>query len=134
MTGLHRTALTTSQKVECAALALAGQDCHGTVSAVSRQFAISRPTVYQARDTAAQVLTEHFCTEQHAVRVEVDEAQLHRAVVALRVMAPNAIRAIEELLPICTPEYGCHTGPSSRCWSAPRARRVSSTRARTCRG
>ena len=26
MTGLHRTPLTTSQKVECAALALAGQD------------------------------------------------------------------------------------------------------------
>jgi hypothetical protein len=37
------------------------------------------------------------------VRVEVDEAQLARAVVALRVMAPNAIRPIEELLPILYP-------------------------------
>jgi hypothetical protein len=59
--------------------------------------------VYEARGTAAQVLTEHFPTEQHAVRVEVDEAQPHRAVVALRAMAPNALRLIDELLPILCP-------------------------------
>ena len=35
--------------------------------------------------------------------MEVDDAQLHRAVVALRVVAPNSIRAIEELLPILYP-------------------------------
>ena len=106
MTELHRTPLTTSQKVEFAALALAGQDSHGTVSALSREYAISRPTVYQARKAAVQVLTEHFTQEDgggRTVRVEVDEAQLHRAVVALRAMAPNAIRPIEELLPILYP-------------------------------
>jgi len=103
MTGLHRTPLTTSQKVECAALALAGQDAHGTVSALSRAYAISRPTVYEARSAAGQVLTEHFTKAQSGVRVEVDEAQLRRAVVALRAMAPNAIRPIEELLPILYP-------------------------------
>ena len=63
MTELHRTPLTTSQKVEFAALALAGQDSHGTVSALSREYAISRPTVYQARKAAVQVLTEHFTQE-----------------------------------------------------------------------
>ena len=60
MTGLHRTPLTTSQKVECAALALAGQEVHGTVSELSRRFAISRPTVYEAREAACEVLSEHF--------------------------------------------------------------------------
>ena len=52
MTGLHRTPLTTSQKVECAAKTL---------------------------------------------------AQLERAVIALRVVGPNAIRPIEDLLPMVYP-------------------------------
>ena len=106
MTGLHRTALTTSQKTQCAAMALAGQEVHGTISEVSREFGISRPTVYEARSTAGEVLREHFEKEEsahRAVRVDVDDAQLERAVVALRVMAPNAIRPIEELVPILYP-------------------------------
>ncbi len=106
MTGLHRTALTTSQKMECAAKALAGQEAHGTITQLSRQFGISRPTVYEAREAADGVLTEHFArneSEYRTFRVEVDEAQLLRAVVALRTMAPNAIRPIEELLRILYP-------------------------------
>ena len=106
MTGLHRTPLTTSQKIECAVMAAAGQEVYGAISEVSREFGISRPTVYKARDTACEVLRGHFEQEEsayRAVRVEVDEAQLERAVVALRVMAPNAIRPIEELLPILYP-------------------------------
>ena len=42
MTGLHRTPLTTSQKVECAALALAGQDVHGSLSGLAERFGLSR--------------------------------------------------------------------------------------------
>ena len=106
MTGLHRTPLTTSQKVEFASVALAGQEVHGVVSELSREFGISRPTVYEARAVAEEVLTQHFEKDegQHqAVRVTVDEAQLLRTIVALRVMAPNAIRPIEELLPIVYP-------------------------------
>lgn len=106
MTGLHRTPLTTSQKVECAALALAGQEVRGTVSELSRRFDISRPTVYETREVACEVLSEHFErdeAQQQAVHVAVDEAQLQRTIVALRVMAPNAIRPIEELLPIIYP-------------------------------
>ena len=103
MTGLHRTPLTTSQKVECAALALAGQEVHGTISELSRRFDISRPTVYEAREAACEVLSEHFEAHHQVVQVAVDEAQLQRTIVALRVMAPNAIRPIEELLPIVYP-------------------------------
>jgi hypothetical protein len=106
MTGLHRTPLTTSQKVECAAKTLAGQEVHGTISAVSREFGLSRPTVYDVRDTAGEVLREHFEPAESAyqtVRVEVDQAQLERAVIALRVVGPNAIRPIEDLLPIVYP-------------------------------
>jgi len=36
--------------------------------------------------------------------VQVDEAQLRRSVVALRVMAPNALRPIEQLIPIIYPD------------------------------
>ena len=52
MTGLHRTPLTTSQKTQCAAMALAGQEVHGTVSVLSREFGLSRPTVYEVLPAA----------------------------------------------------------------------------------
>lgn len=102
MTGLHRTPLTTSQKVQCAAMALAGQEVHGTISALGEQFNLSRPTLYQARHAAREALYSHFEKDEAAhrvVSVQVDEAQLRRAVVALRVMGVNSIRAIEGLIP-----------------------------------
>ena len=106
MTGLHRTSLTTSQKVEFAAAALSRQDEHGAKTALSQAYGISRPTVYAAGATAGEVLKEHFEASSSGgsvVNVRVDEAQLHRTLVALRVMAPNAIRPIEDLLPIIYP-------------------------------
>ena len=106
MTGLHGTPLTTSQKVECAAKALAGQDVHGSVSGLAERFGLSRPTLYQARHTASEVLHQHFEKDEAAHRVvdvPVDEAQLRRSVVALRVMGVNSIRAIEGLLPVVYP-------------------------------
>ena len=48
MTVLQRTDLTTSQKIECAAAALAGQHAHGSKTALSEVYEISRPTVYAA--------------------------------------------------------------------------------------
>jgi hypothetical protein len=104
MSGLHRTPLTTSEKVECAAKALAGQQKHGTVSALSEQFGLSRPTLYQVRDAASELLYSHFDKDEaahRAVSVQVDESQLRRAVVALRVTGENSIRAIEGLAPPC---------------------------------
>lgn len=104
MTGLHRTVLTTPQKIECAANILARQGEHGSVTALSEEFGLSRPTIYATGDAAHEVLTRHFeDTANGTVRVEVDEAQLQRAIVALRSMAPNAIRAIEDLIPLIYP-------------------------------
>jgi hypothetical protein len=103
MTGLHRTELTLAQKVQCAAQAVARQ-AHGTVTELSQRFGLSRPTGYEVAATAEAVLARHFeHPVGHALCVEVDQAQLERAIVALRVVAPNSIRAIEELLPILYP-------------------------------
>ena len=53
MTVLQRTDLTTSQKIQCAAAAVAGQHAHGSKTALSETYEISRPTVY-AVGAAAQ--------------------------------------------------------------------------------
>ena len=106
MTVLQRTDLTTSQKVQCAAAALAGQPEHGSKTALSEAYEISRPTVYAAGATAQSVLRAHFevaLLQGAAVDVRVDDAQLRRALVALRVLAPNAIRPIEDLVPLLYP-------------------------------
>ena len=52
MTGLHRTPLTTARKAEFAASALARQDEHGAKSELSRDYGVSRPSVYAAAATA----------------------------------------------------------------------------------
>ena len=106
MTVLQRTDLTTSQKIQCAAAALTGQHEHGSKTALSQAYEISRPTVYAAGATAESVLRTHFeapLLEGPGVTVRVDDAQLRRAVVALRVLAPNAIRPIEDLLAVLYP-------------------------------
>ena len=106
MTVLHRTDLTTSQKIECAAAAVARQHEHGAKTALSETYEISRPTVYAVGATAESVLRTHFETPLlggAGVDVRVDDAQLRRAVVALRVMGPNAIRPIEDLLAVLYP-------------------------------
>ena len=105
MTGLHRTPLTTSQKIECVAKALVGQEASGGIAGLSREYEVSRPTVYAAKVAASEVLREHFEEPESdpTVWVKVDKAQLRRAVVALRVMAPNALRPIEDLIPIVYP-------------------------------
>ena len=115
MTVLQRTDLTTSQKIQCAAAAVAGQHAHGSKTALSETYEISRPTVYAVGAAAESVLRSHFETpllQGAAVDVRVDDAQLRRAVplaarvrlvVALRVLAPNALRPIEDLVPLLYP-------------------------------
>jgi len=105
MTGLHRTPLTTSQKIECVAKALAGPEDCGGIAGLSRSSGISRPTVYAAKVAASEVLREHFEEPESdpTVWVKVDSAQVRRTVVALRVMAPNALRPIEDMIPIIYP-------------------------------
>ena len=105
MTSLHRTPLTTSQKIECVAKALAGQEDCGGIAGLSRSSGVSRPTVYAAKGAASEVLREHFEEPESdpTVWVKVDSAQVRRTVVALRVMAPNALRPIEDMIPIIYP-------------------------------
>lgn len=106
MTKLHRTALTLSEKIECAVRALTHQEEPGAISELSRKFGLSRPTVYEVKDTACEVLKAHFEQSDlggQPVCVVVDEAQLQRAIVALRAMSPNALRPIEDMLPIIYP-------------------------------
>jgi len=103
MTCLNRTDLTTPQKIQCSIQALLAQ-LYGGMSELSREFTVSRPTLYAAAATAETVLEKHF--SQGAIQANtlvVDEAQLRRAVVALRVVAPNSIRAIEGLIPLLYP-------------------------------
>lgn len=103
MTGLTRTDLPTSRKVKLAASAFARQAEHGAKTQLARSFGISRPTVYAAASTAEEVLEKHFYEAEsgyHPVTVNVDEAQLNRAIVAMRVMAPNSLRPIEDMLPL----------------------------------
>jgi hypothetical protein len=104
ITALKRTQLSLEQKTMLCASALARFNKHGAKSELCGQYEVSRPTVYSAMQTACEVLGTHF-EQQDAktVMVEVNETQLRRTVVALRVMAPNALRPIEQLLPIIYP-------------------------------
>ncbi len=111
MTGLQRTTLTTPQKVDFAANALARQEEHGAKAQLGRDFGVSRPTVYATGVEASAALTGYFeaqAGDQAVLWVAVDRAQLERAVVALRVMVPGALRPIEDLIPILYP--GAHLG------------------------
>ncbi|MBU1235035.1 MAG: hypothetical protein KKD01_19675 [Proteobacteria bacterium] len=106
MTGLSRTDLSTSHKAHLAASAYAGQGTYGTKSALARKYEVSRPTVYAAGETGQAVMEQHFARVEEGdevVWVKVDRMQLKRAVVALRVVAPDSIRAIEALVPIVYP-------------------------------
>jgi hypothetical protein len=105
MTGLNRTDLPTSHKVKLAASALAGQGIYGAITDLAATFDVSRPTVYGAAQTAEDVLTEHFeASVASKQNVVVDERQLERMVIGLRIVAPNSIRAIEDLIPVVYPE------------------------------
>jgi len=97
-------------KAHLAALAISGKGQRGVLSSVARQLEVSRPTVYALATEATDVLTSHFesavAPDESGwipVPVCVDFALLVRAIVALRGMAPNSIRCIEELLPIVYP-------------------------------
>ena len=101
MTVLNRTDLTTVEKIECAARVLA-QQAHGDKTRLSDDLGISRPTLYEVERSTQAVLKQHF-ESGGKITVVIDQAQLERAIVALRAMAPNSYRAIEALLPILYP-------------------------------
>jgi len=103
---LARTPLTPSQKLDVAARAVMTQGEYGAVTRLATEYSISRPAVYAARTAATLALTRAFCKAEDELpgrAVWVDEAHVRRAIVALRVVAPNSIRDIEELLPLLYP-------------------------------
>ena len=106
MTTLHRTPLTLAEKIDCAARVLATRDQHGAMSDLSREFDVSRPTLYEARETTTAVLEAHFKkseSESTPIHVVVDEAQLRRAIAGLRIMSPTSLRSIEDIVQIIYP-------------------------------
>jgi hypothetical protein len=110
MNALSRTELPAPVKAHLAASAISGQGQHGALSALAEQFDVTRPTVYAVGSEAREVLEGHFnntsaavLSEWKPVQVCVDFAQLVRAVIGLRGMAPNSIRIIEELVPVVYP-------------------------------
>jgi len=111
MTGLARTDLATSRKVHLAAQAVARQGQYGAVSQLASAFDVSRPTVLAARGQADRVLTAHFANDvAEVVQISVDPRQLERAVLALRVVGQNSVRAIMDLLPVLYPGLGLSYG------------------------
>lgn len=113
MAGLTRTDLTILDKVHLAASAVALQSEYGAVSELARAFAVSRPTVYAARDEGSNLLKAHFGPRDETsviAKVAVDERHLKRAAVALRVIGKNSVRAIEDLLPIVFPRTSTSYG------------------------
>ena len=117
MVMLERTDLTTPEKIELSAAAVARQGEFGAVSELADSYGISRHTVYDVQARACAMLAAGVDTdtgEKPLVWVPVDYRQLERAAVALRVVAPNSVRAIETLLPILypglSPSYGVVQG------------------------
>jgi len=99
-----RPPLHPSSAASIAATALALQGQYGVVTDLAREHELRRQSVYDLRDRAQQVLEAAFTSvpAQGAVRhtLCVTEADVQRAIVALRVMLPASIRDIEEVLPV----------------------------------
>jgi len=106
MTLFQRTDLPTPLKVHLAASALSGKGKYGEMTDLAFRFGVSRETVNQAADCAERILTGYFEADRSTPKfpdVKVDNTQLERTIIALRVVAPNSIRQIEALLPLIYP-------------------------------
>ena len=113
MAGLARTDLTASQKATLSAQTIVGKGQYGAITELAQEYNLSRPTIYATAAEAEQVLADHYDRPESRfgeVTVVVDEAQLRRAIVALRCICPNSIRGIEDALPILYPGVGASYG------------------------
>lgn len=106
MTLLSRTDLTSEDKVYLAAAAVARRGSDGAFSQLAEELGVTRPTVYAVEREAKQRLGELFErreAEWGSVWVRVDRRQLERATIALRMVGPNSVPVIQELLPVLYP-------------------------------
>ena len=104
---LDRTPLNSSDKRDLLAKTITCQ-AHGDISFLSREFKLSRKSVYRTRDHVNALLDELLVENSEPeciVTVDVNVAQLRRAIITLSITAPNSIRAIEEQIPLLYP--GC---------------------------
>ncbi|MCN4144078.1 MAG: hypothetical protein LC437_03080, partial [Thiohalomonas sp.] len=100
---MHNTDLTTSQKIEFSAKVLANQGLHASMTQMSQEYGLSHPTLYRVQENTAEILFQHFSQTQEQLKarsITLDQVQLERTIIALSIMAPNSIRAIEDLIPI----------------------------------
>lgn len=104
---LERTNLTDFQKVQLAAAAVAHQGEFGAVSELADQYGVSRNTVYDVLDKTQNILEQQVLQKDASpvLWVPVDQNQIARAITGLRVVGPNSLRDIEDLIPILYP--GC---------------------------
>lgn len=93
----HPCALTPSAARHVALHALVGQGKYGVVTQLAREHGLRREQVYELREHARSALDEGFMA---VAELGAGEADLKRAVVALRVMTPASLRDIRSLLPI----------------------------------
>ncbi|MCN4144512.1 MAG: transposase [Thiohalomonas sp.] len=73
---------------------------------MSQEYGLSRPTLYPVQENTAEILFQHFSQTQEQLKartITVDQVQLEPTIIALSIMAPNSIRAIEDLIPIIYP-------------------------------
>lgn len=106
MTRLESTALSTSQKLDLAALALLSQGQYGAISSLAESFDLSRPTIYSVRTAVRDVLRQQFeekRTHSTSYCLSIDRRQIERTVIALRVVGPYSYRSIVDIFPIIYP-------------------------------
>jgi len=94
-----------SSRSQAALRALILQGERGSVSRLSRETGLSRETIYDLRQEAAQAVTSAFASSERpevggTLRLEVGEADIARTVIALRAATPSSIRDEVALLPI----------------------------------
>jgi hypothetical protein len=106
MTRLESTDLSTSQKLDLAALAILSQGQYGAISSLAESFDLSRPTIYSVRTDVRDVLRKQFeenRTHSNSYCLSVERRQIERTVIALRVVGPYSHRSIVDIFPIIYP-------------------------------
>jgi hypothetical protein len=106
MKGLSRTDLTPEDKLYLAAATVAMKGTNGALSRLATEFGVTRPTLYALGRETQQLLGEWFeppRPQDGSVWVRVDRRQVERATVALRMVGPNSVPVIQELLPVLYP-------------------------------
>jgi len=96
------TTLPPSSKRQIALTALVDQGQHGVIAELARSYEVHRQVIYDLRDRADTALTATFEVQPDppVACIDIAEADLKRAAIALRVVAPVSVRDIGELFPV----------------------------------